>query len=153
MEKAGILFFGAKIFFSGIIVFAVIQFSFIYYKMPRKEVRTHLILSCIASLYILSDTLSSFFTVIIPHEHSTFFFGVTREAVTLSFFFLAPFYLNRVFILKKTLQKINRAFLITGFIAVPALVAAAVINPDLLFTTSYHISGATSCNPSTCIYS
>ena len=134
MEKAGILFFGAKIFFSGIIVFAVIQFSFIYYKMPRKEVRTHLILSCIASLYILSDTLSSFFTVIIPHEHSTFFFGVTREAVTLSFFFLAPFYLNRVFILKKTLQKINRAFLITGFIAVPALVAAAVINPDLLFT-------------------
>ena len=102
--------------------------------MPRKEVRTHLILCCIASFYILSDTLSSFFTILIPHENSSLFFGTTREAVTLSFFFLAPYYLNRTFILKKTLQKINRAFFITGIVAVPAIVAAAVISPDLLFT-------------------
>ncbi len=141
MENLPILYYSMTILFSGLIVYTDIQFAFAYIIMPRKETLAPLVLSCAASLYILSDAFASVFTIIILREDAARFFLLFRGLVPLLFFIIAPYYLNHVLELKTRIKKINHVFFIAGIASATAITVFSVIYPDL-FLMNGHVGSS-----------
>ncbi len=141
MENLQIFFYSLKLFFSGIIVYSVIQFAFIYNKMPQKITLASLIVSSIALVYILSDIFISVFTTFIPEKDTAVFLLLFKEIIPLLFIFLFPYFVGLVYELTPNIKKINRIFFFTGIIAVLAITASGFIMPDLFLKNQYYYTG------------
>ncbi|PKL39118.1 MAG: hypothetical protein CVV44_09640 [Spirochaetae bacterium HGW-Spirochaetae-1] len=126
-----LLYYNLKIAFSGLILFALINYLYIYLKVPRKDTRASLIITSLASLYLLSDVFTDFFTITMPHEDTARFLVLLKELIPLLFLFMAPYYLGRLYVLKGPLKKINLGFFLGGLMA-SGLIAAAIIY-ELIF--------------------
>ncbi len=141
MENLQIFFYSLKLFFSGIIVYSVIQFAFNYIKMPQKTTLSSLIVSCVAFIYILSDIFISVFTTIIPDKEAANFLLLFKECVPMLFLFIAPYFVGQVYELTPKLKKINRIFFLIGIIAVFAILVSGIILPDLFMKNQYYFTG------------
>ena len=141
MENLQIFFYSLKLFFSGIIVYSVIQFAFNYIKMPQKTTLASLIVSCVALVYILSDIFISVFISVIPEKDAATILLMFKEFVPLLFLFIAPYFVGQVYELTPNLKKINRLFFITGIIAVLFIITTGIIIPDLILKSQYYYTG------------
>ena len=111
-----------KIFISGLIVLAFIQFAYIYIKMPMKETRAALLISGAAFLYIISEIITFLFTVIMPMEGAVNVLLILRESVPLVILFIGPFSINLLYDFKGRIKTVNQVFFLVG-------IAAALIIP------------------------
>ncbi len=132
MENISILHYSLKLFFCGFIVFATIQSAVIYIKLPAKETRALFVISVVSFLFILSDLLNSIFTYLVVRHDTAYFFLVARELMPVFFYFLAPYYLDRVLDIKTHVKKINRIVVLAGIAIAVAIIASALMVPDLL---------------------
>ncbi len=132
MENLPILYFSLKLIFSGFIFYAVIQSAFIYFKMPVNETRGLLVICSVSFLYIASDALNSIFSIVVIRDNAAAVFLIAREIIPLLFFFIIPYYLDRVLVLKERLKKINRVFFLAGIAIAVILTVFSMIYPDLL---------------------
>lgn len=128
MDKTAIYFL-LKILFSGLVLFAMAHFLYIYIEIPRKRTRAALIITFVATLYVLSDVLVQFFTIIIPRQHLASILTLVKKLVPLLFLFLAPFFINRLYVFKGVRRKINNIFYMCGITA--AIVFAVMITTGI----------------------
>lgn len=132
MEHLSILYYSLTLVFSGFVAYAVVLFAFMFFKMPRKETFAPLFLCFVSFLYIASDVIATVFTFIMVRDYAAFIFLSIRELLPLAYFFIVPYYLDRVLDLEANLKKINRIISLAGIAIALGMAAYAVVNPGLL---------------------
>lgn len=121
--------------FSGFVLYAVIQFTYIYLKMPMDSTLRPLIFSCSALLYILSDTVSLLFSFIYPSLERARFFFIVKELTPLLFSIFLPYFLQQLPTVSAKIQRINRVLLWTGAAATAAITSLiALLHREIIIS-------------------
>ena len=132
MNSFPALYFYLNIFFSGIALFAILQFTYTFFKIRRKEVLFPTLFSCVAFIYIISDISAIVFLHIVPKKDMANLFIMLHVLSPLFFIIVGQYFINQILPLKASLKKINTLILWASVAAIAIMVSMTIINPDLL---------------------
>ncbi len=132
MANIPLLYFTVTILFAGIASCALMQFSYTYCILRKKETLLSMVFSCTVLIYISADAFAFIFSYIYPDTGRAAFCLIFRETFMLVFPVILLVYIRQISGHGRIINKYNTV-LLRASLAVFFLIAAATLyNPGLM---------------------
>lgn len=134
MNNIPFLYFIFTVLFAGIAVCALLQFSYTYSILRRKETFLSLLFSFTVLTYISADALALVFSYFLPHAGSAAFFLIFRETFMLVFPVVLLAYIGKFPGQGRTINKLNSILFWCAVAGLLIISSAAIFRPGMMIS-------------------